>query len=418
MVSKQERYIQREQEYRRTIEELQNEIKSHSINPYRIEGKGGEESDNVNQLNYFPAQKAQDIVKDFREIIDIIDLIQVNTAKSLLNQKKDYCKILNAKYNQFQQKIDQEKEKTGENTADFKQREKELKENLETMTQIAQRIDNENISLIKKNAELNIEFKSQAQDKDLLIKQIIQQKKLNQENVAKLAQLKQTAEELEKKYKEEQKLESEFQKAESDYSQPKANDLDSSVRRKKLQSAVGKRKKNASKGTRIIMSQSKKSLKGAEFQDGIINMRTASNFYKPGGNRAYSANVYGNPKLRRYEQVIKKLKKLIANETKKLRDIKTLNAKEIESKTQLEQLLRQCVDDVKAEIAKKRSEIKVMYYANKRGSSSMSRSRKRKDLTQDEREKVIEVLLSQERVLTLLYDKTFPPKIAETKQMQ
>lgn len=48
----------------------------------------------------------------------------------------------------------------------------------------------------------------------------------------------------------------------------------------------------------------------------------------------------------------------------------------------------------------------------------MSRSRKRKDLTQDEREKVIEVLLSQERVLTLLYDKTFPPKIAETKQMQ
>lgn len=137
-------------------------------------------------------------------------MIQVNTAKSLLNQKKDYCKILNAKYNQFQQKIDQEKEKTGENTADFKQREKELKENLETMTQIAQRIDNENISLIKKNAELNIEFKSQAQDKDLLIKQIIQQKKLNQENVAKLAQLKQTAEELEKKYKEEQKLESEF----------------------------------------------------------------------------------------------------------------------------------------------------------------------------------------------------------------
>jgi hypothetical protein len=32
------------------------------------------------------------------------------------------------------------------------------------------------------------------------------------------------------------------------------------------------------------------------------------------------------------------------------------------------------------------------------------------DLTQQEREKIIEVLLSQERVLTLLYDKTFPPR--------
>lgn len=53
----------------------------------------------------------------------------------------------------------------------------------------------------------------------------------------------------------------------------------------------------------------------------------------------------------------------------------------------------------------------------------MSRTRKKLpkksevDLTQQEREKIIEVLLSQERVLTLLYDKTFPPKLAESNQM-
>lgn len=53
----------------------------------------------------------------------------------------------------------------------------------------------------------------------------------------------------------------------------------------------------------------------------------------------------------------------------------------------------------------------------------MSRSRKRlpkktdTDLTQQEREKIIEVLLSQERVLTLLYDKTFPPKLAESNKI-
>jgi len=33
-----------------------------------------------------------------------------------------------------------------------------------------------------------------------------------------------------------------------------------------------------------------------------------------------------------------------------------------------------------------------------------------KNLTKAEREKILEVLLSQERVLTLLYDKTFPPR--------
>jgi len=101
----------------------------------------------------------------------------------------------------------------------------------------------------------------------------------------------------------------------------------------------------------------------------------------------------------------------------KLREIKTIYAKEIESKTQLEQLLRQWVDDVKAEIAKKRSESKVIYYANKRTNSSMSKSKKKQDLTQDEREKIIEVLLSQERVLTLLYDKTFPPKVVDNNHL-
>jgi len=33
-----------------------------------------------------------------------------------------------------------------------------------------------------------------------------------------------------------------------------------------------------------------------------------------------------------------------------------------------------------------------------------------KNLTKGEREKILEVLFSQERVLTLLYDKTFPPR--------
>ena len=33
-----------------------------------------------------------------------------------------------------------------------------------------------------------------------------------------------------------------------------------------------------------------------------------------------------------------------------------------------------------------------------------------RNLTKAERDKILEVLLSQERVLTLLYDKTFPPR--------
>jgi uncharacterized Zn ribbon protein len=151
--------------------------------------------------------------------------------------------------------------------------------------------------------------------------------------MTKLSEKKHIAEELEKQMKEEQKM-SEM----SQSSKPQNGDPNTSFKRKKVKKGRGKSIKN---GTRIILSQSKKNLKGAEFQqDSIINMKTSSNFFKPGG-RAYSANVYGNPKLRRYEQVIMKIKKMIVSETSKLRDIKTIYSKEIESKTQLEQLLRQ-----------------------------------------------------------------------------
>ena len=37
------------------------------------------------------------------------------------------------------------------------------------------------------------------------------------------------------------------------------------------------------------------------------------------------------------------------------------------------------------------------------------------EISKKDREKIIEVLLSQERVLTLLYDKTFPPKNARAE---
>jgi hypothetical protein len=78
--------------------------------------------------------------------------------------------------------------------------------------------------------------------------------------------------------------------------------------------------------------------------------------------------------------------------------VKTLYAEEIEKKTYLEQLLRKCVDDVKNEIMTKRSENKVMYYATKQRTSTAKGQRRKaneeEDLTLQERDKIIEVLLS------------------------
>lgn len=67
--------------------------------------------------------------------------------------------------------------------------------------------------------------------------------------------------------------------------------------------------------------------------------------------RGLSANYANmNPKLRKFEVLICRLKKILENEKKALRQVKTLCSKEIESKNMLEKVLRQCVDDVKNEI--------------------------------------------------------------------
>lgn len=59
------------------------------------------------------------------------------------------------------------------------------------------------------------------------------------------------------------------------------------------------------------------------------------------GGRAISANYAAlNPKLRRFENLIYRLKKICEAEKKALRQVKTLCSKEIEQKNYLEKILR------------------------------------------------------------------------------
>jgi hypothetical protein len=74
--------------------------------------------------------------------------------------------------------------------------------------------------------------------------------------------------------------------------------------------------------------------------------------------RAKTANVPTNvnPRIKRYEEVILRLKRLLAQEKRTLRRVRTVCSREIEIKSALEKILRACVDDVKNEIAKKRAQ--------------------------------------------------------------
>ena len=57
--------------------------------------------------------------------------------------------------------------------------------------------------------------------------------------------------------------------------------------------------------------------------------------------------------IERYKGVITKLQNTLDNEKKKLKQARLLYAKEMQAKTELEELLFQCVEEVKGEATKK-----------------------------------------------------------------
>ncbi len=79
----------------------------------------------------------------------------------------------------MKKKIEERKSNKGESGAELKDRENELKHHLELITNIAQRIDNENRTLLKNNQELRNEYKKQETDREMLVKQLVMHKKEN-----------------------------------------------------------------------------------------------------------------------------------------------------------------------------------------------------------------------------------------------
>ena len=101
------------------------------------------------------------------------------------------------------------------------------------------------------------------------------------------------------------------------------------------------------------------------------------------------------------------------HERKLLKLARTQYHKETQSKTELEVLLKCAVDKVFGERKTHRKQAQQKIYTNQAGLGVTSRkgdlgnTHEEEELNQHERERVIELLLSQDRVISLLYDKTF-----------
>lgn len=109
----------------------------------------------------------------------------------------------------------------------------------------------------------------------------------------------------------------------------------------------------------------------------------------------------------RYKEVNKRLKQNLLDEKRRLEQTRQNYTQELKARTEMELLLRQCVDDVRREITRKQLDSADDAAAHGPGAGT-------ENFTREDRERVLELLLSQERVVSLLYAKTFPVSVKST----
>ena len=156
------RYIKREQEFRRHIEDLQRELRiragyevnAHEKNEKIISTLNDELQDNIGgiseKVSMLKDEQEQNIVRRFSSII--------NKMKKSIEEKSMF---------------------KGAKAADIKGRENELNHHLELITNIAQRIEKENRFLRTDNDKIQNDLKAQENDRQLLLKQLVLLKKEN-----------------------------------------------------------------------------------------------------------------------------------------------------------------------------------------------------------------------------------------------
>jgi hypothetical protein len=72
----------------------------------------------------------------------------------------------------------------------------------------------------------------------------------------------------------------------------------------------------------------------------------------------------------RYKEINSRLRRLLSEERKALQHVRTNYAAELRSRTEIEMLLRQCVDDVKKEISLRSFGVPVSRTGSRPGSSA------------------------------------------------
>jgi hypothetical protein len=284
------------------------------------------------------------VINDMHKTVILgLDKIQSKTAQVLQDQEKDLMKAFRARLQEVSKELEETRKGKGEAGTELQMRHRRVVAELHEARELAQNYDKKNQQLVVENQKLNEKLRTREDDRQCLLRELVISKK---ENARLKAQVKDAA---------------------------------ISGQRSGGQDQAGK---DAGDSSRPFNPRQK---------DAAKLLQTS--------NKAYEREV-------RYRDAVGRLKKMVEAERKIGRSLRQQQADLLAERTEVDVLLRQCLDDVKAEIARHKVDNDLKDPSGEPGTPITAMSVH--ELTNQDRERVLELLLSQQRVVQLLYQKTFP----------
>lgn len=367
---RQESYIRRQRQYETRIEALEVEL----------------DALKAGRTNWMETDERICNIRDLhKQLLKNVEHVQDSTAKVLKEQERDLLRAFRARLFDIQSELEVEKSKADVGASSWIEKNRQLERGLDWAKEMADRLERVNQSLQKENTRLKSQFKTQEDDREFLIRQLVAVKKDN-------VQLRQ---ELENK---------------EDALRKRDEEIES------LQ-AFKKQAMNQKMSTlKPIQASSSTSLQQPKRSNSILPPAGRTSIAQPTSPietmNALAETITGpnTDKESRYKEIIKRLKKLLDTERKNLQKVRNAYSSDLKTRTQLEVLLRQCVEDVRANIIRHRQHAGSLTQGST--TSSSYDALEENEFDEQDREKLLEILLSQERVVSLLYKKTFPKSAA------
>ncbi|KAF1781652.1 Mediator complex, subunit Med13 [Phytophthora cactorum] len=298
-----------------------------------------------------------------RNILDSVDQVQDQ-------QEKDLLRAFRARLYSVQEELESEKNKTDDGASAWIEKSKQLETEVEWTKELADRLDRLNQSLTRENQRLKTQFSTQENDREFLVKQLVTVKK---DNVSLRTELEALRQQLDL-------LRESGQPQQQQHHHPQSQTL--------------------------FATASTSSLPKVHYRDSATSLALAQRPNTAGVSTLAMASDSDN----RYKEIIKRLKRLLEVERRNLQQVRTAYKLELQNHTELEMILKECMQDIRGEIAHV-SQLPLVMPQHSSSSLLGSPQHGRQSesrLSSSERLRLVEKLLEKEQLLNLLTAKAFP----------